>query len=253
MASAPGSSTATSPAHHTPSNSDIMSVLKCLEVKLDKVESRLQKLDLVEKKVLSFEKDLKLLTVQVHDSNKGFDQRMTDIDERVNRFEFISAEYQSRIDELERENLNLKDKVTYLESQSMRNNLVFGGFPEESGENLEDKFRKFLVKDLKLAQNIVDSMKLERIHRMGVPSSDGSQRKRNFVVKFTFFSDRELVRRQKHLLKETGFLLHEQFPPEIAARRRKLMPQLKEAIKDNKRAWLVYDTLYIEGKPVKCN
>ncbi|XP_053395770.1 probable basic-leucine zipper transcription factor G [Mercenaria mercenaria] len=116
MASAPGSSTATSPAHHTPSNSDIMSVLKCLEVKLDKVESRLQKLDLVENKVLSFEKDLKLLTVQVHDSNKGFDQRMTDIDERVNRFEFISAEYQSRIDELERENLNLKDKSLFHEA-----------------------------------------------------------------------------------------------------------------------------------------
>ena len=122
-----------------------------------------------------------------------------------------------------------------------------------SVNNLEVKFRDFLVQKLKIAKSIVDSIKLERIHRMGAPSADTNRRGRNIVVKFAFFSDRELVRRQKHLLRGSDYYLYEQFPPEIAARRRKLVSRLHDAIKANKKAWLVYDTLYIEGKPFKCD
>lgn len=236
-----------------PSNMDIMNFLKYLEVKLDGVESRLIKLDSLEKNVMSFEKDLNLLRVQVHDQHKTLDNTLTSIAERCERVEFISAEYQSKVEELEKENSSLKDKVTYLESQSMRNNLVLSGFKEETEENLEVKFRDFLVQKLKIAKSIVDSIKLERIHRMGALSADTNRRGRNIVVKFAFFSDRELVRRQKHLLRGSDYYLYEQFPPEIAARRRKLVPRLHDAIKANKKAWLVYDTLYIEGKPFKCD
>jgi hypothetical protein len=131
----------------------------------------------------------------------------------------------------------------------MRNNLVLGGLKEEPGENLDLKFRDFLVNKLKMAQSIVEFMKLERIHRMGAP---GSRRDRNVVIKLAFFSDREIVRRQKRLLRGSDYYLYEQFPPEIAARRRRLVPKLQEAIKANKKAWMVYDTLYIDGQPVKC-
>jgi chromosome segregation ATPase len=119
-----------------------MKFLKCLETKLNAMETRLNKLDSLEEKVLSFDKDMKLLSVRVHDQNKALDHTLSKIDERIERVEFISAEYQSRIDVLEKENTNLKDKVTYLESQSMRNNLVLGGLKEEPGENLDLKFRE---------------------------------------------------------------------------------------------------------------
>ena len=128
---------------------------------------------------------------------------------------------------------------------------MLSGFKEEVGEDLDVKFRDFMVQKLKLARSLVDSMKIERIHRMGAPSTDTHRRGRNIVIKFAFFTDRELVLRQKHQLKKSDYFLYEQFPPEIAARRRKLVPKLHEAIKANKKAWLVYDTLYIEGKPFK--
>jgi predicted nuclease with TOPRIM domain len=108
----------------------------------------------------------------VHDQHKTLDNTLTSIAERCERVEFISAEYQSRVEELEKENSSLKDKVTYLESQSMRNNLVLSGFKEETEENLEVKFRDFLVQKLKIAKSILDSIKLERIQYMGAISSD---------------------------------------------------------------------------------
>ena len=51
----PAESASQTSAH---SNSDIMKVLKSLEVKLDNMEGRLSKLDSLEKKVISFEKAL---------------------------------------------------------------------------------------------------------------------------------------------------------------------------------------------------
>jgi hypothetical protein len=85
----------------------------------------------------------------------------------VERVEFISAQYQSCIESLEKNNDDLKDQVTYLKSQSMRNNHIFGELKEEEEENLDDVMRKFFLGKLKVATIIVDSLEIERVHRLG--------------------------------------------------------------------------------------
>ena len=105
-----------------------------------------------------------------------------------------------------------------------------------------------MVEKLQMAQDVVTELKIERVHRMG-PQVIGRNRK--IVCKFNMFTDRELVRKQKHKLLGSEFYVHEQFPPEIVAKRKRLMPKLKEAKRDGKRAWISYDTLYIDGRPVK--
>ncbi|KAH3772640.1 hypothetical protein DPMN_173981 [Dreissena polymorpha] len=45
--------------------------------------------------------------------------------------------------------------------------------------------------------------------------------------------------------------MFEQFPPEVLEKRRKLVPKMKDAKKEGKRYWIVYDTIYVDGKPVK--
>ncbi|KAH3771862.1 hypothetical protein DPMN_173191 [Dreissena polymorpha] len=54
-----------------------------------------------------------------------------------------------------------------------------------------------------------------------------------------------------HLKPLTPALLDvfEQFPPEIQEKRRRLVPKMKEAKRDGKKAWIAYDTLYIDGRP----
>ena len=109
-----------------------------------------------------------------------------------------------------------------------------------------------MVENLKIAQDVVYSIKVERAHRMGIPR-DRSVRNasRNIVCKFTFFKDRELVRNKRYELQSTRYYLHEQFPPDVIAKRRRLVPMMKKAKEDGKTAWISYDTLYINGKPAE--
>ena len=80
-------------------------------------------------------------------------------------------------------------------------------------------------------------MQFERVHRMGEYSRN-NRYPRKLVAKFASYKDKEAVRRQSGNLKDTDFFLHEQFPPDIAARRRALLPALKTAKREGKRAWL---------------
>ncbi|KAH3885721.1 hypothetical protein DPMN_009717 [Dreissena polymorpha] len=66
-----------------------------------------------------------------------------------------------------------------------------------------------------------------------------------------FFKDRETVRRQWKHLSGTGFNVFEQFPPEVVAKRRKLLPKMREARDQGKRAWIAFDILYVDGRPVR--
>ena len=49
----------------------------------------------------------------------------------------------------------------------------------------------------------------------------------------------------------TGYFVNEQFPKEISDRRRELLPKMHQAKRDGKTSWLSYDTLYIDGRPVR--
>lgn len=103
-------------------------------------------------------------------------------------------------------------------------------------------------------------MKFERVHRMGPPPTrpgtagagpSNTTKPSRIVCKFNQFQDRESVRKASFNLKNTPQYISEQFPMEVNEIRRKLYPKLKEARRDNKRAWISYDSLYVDGKPVK--
>ncbi|XP_045182697.2 uncharacterized protein LOC123541337 [Mercenaria mercenaria] len=152
----------------------------------------------------------------------------------------------------------MQETIEYMQSQSMRNNLIFSGVEESDSEKpevTEGKLRAVLVDKMKLARDYVDSLKLERVHRTGDMSASNPGRRtpkyRNIIVKFTFFKDREIVRRASSSLKGTGIFINEQFPKEVAERRRALMPLLRNAREEKKKAWISYDTLYIDGVKVK--
>lgn len=236
-------------------NEEIITYLRKIDSKLDNVEQKLQKLETLEKKVDSFEKDLKTLWSQFGKHSKTIDDQMMKVDERLDNVEFQSCERADRLDDLVKENEKLKDSIAYLQSQSMRNNLIFCNIdelPNEKPSDTEAILRGFMVDKLKLAQDYVQSIGIERAHRMGTHAEGPRARQsRKIVCKFTLFKDRESVRRKRVELEGTRFYLHEQFPPEVAAKRRQLVPKLRQAKQEGKNAWIAYDTLYIDGKVVK--
>ena len=230
-----------------PAISDVMKVLSVINSKLSVVDSKLGKLDILEKKVSNFETEINKIWTFVRDELKSNNVAVSKINEQIESIEFSLGVANDDIHRLKSDGVTAKDTILYLQSQSMRNNLVFTSIHEdmhEKPEQTETKIRQFLVDKLKLAQDYVTSLSLERVHRMGDRSREGP---RNIVAKFSYFKDREIVRRARTNLKGTNCFIYEQFPKEIADRRRQQVPQLKRAIQEGRRAWLSYDTLFIDG------
>ena len=82
----------------------------------------------------------------------------------------------------------------------MRNNLIFTNIPEhnsranESKEITEKKLRYNFHEALKIAKDVADNIKFERAH--GSPGHTVHGKVRTVVATYTFFKDREIVRRQ---------------------------------------------------------
>ena len=230
----------------------IILYLQRIELKINNMDVRLNALDKLDQKVSKLEIDLNKLYSFVHDQNKKLDCKVSDISDKVDALEFALGTTQSELCTMREADIKTREELIYLKSQSMRNNLVFGNIPEqtaETWEQSEEKLRLFLNEKMKIAMDQVNAIKFERVHRMG-NFSQNSAHPRKLVAKFVYFKDREYVRRQRENLHDTDYFLHEQFPPEVAARRRAHIPALKSARRQGRRAWLSYDTLYVDGRPV---
>ena len=59
------------------------------------------------------------------------------------------------------------------------------------------------------------------------------------------------MKQKRTELRGSKQFVNEHFPPEIVAKRRRLLPHLKQAKAEKKNAWIAYDTLYIDGKSIK--
>ena len=180
--------------------------------------------------------------------------------DRVDTLEFELGKAQSEIASLRVSESKVKDDLLYAQSQSMRNNVIFGNIDEVKDEThvqSEAAVRKFCTDKLKIAGDIVSSLKFERVHRVGkqnfghyTTTTTDKAAPRKIVAKFCFYKDRDMVLKQREQLKDTDLFMHEQYPPEIAKRRRALVPDLKKAKKAGKQAWISYDTLFVNGHPV---
>ena len=79
----------------------------------------------------------------------------------------------------------------------MRNNFIFTHISESENEkpgDCEDLICTFMNEKLRLAQNIVDGIRFERVHRVGERNFGQNRKPRNIVAHFLSFKDRETVR-----------------------------------------------------------
>ena len=240
----------------SPSNLDLLKYLKRMDHKISQMDTKLNKLDVLEQKVGTFESELKKLWTYVHDQLKCSKDDLSKVSDRIDTLEFSLGIAQEQLTQLSTDKSKMNDSLLYMQSQSMRNNLIFNGISEdlhEKPDSTELKLRQFMVDKLKLAQDFVDSLRLERVHRIGNDSArpGATPRPRSIVAKFLQFQDRELVRRARSHLKGTSYYVNEQIPKEIADRRRQLLPKMRQAIREGKSSWISYDTLYINGRPVR--
>ncbi|XP_060597999.1 uncharacterized protein LOC132751777 [Ruditapes philippinarum] len=192
-----------------------------------------KKINDLERKVLDIERSREFDSQtfsEISKQQKGLDTYM----KKMEKFEKEHKEMENA----------LKAEIIDLKSRSMRDNLLFHKLPEEKDENCEEKIKHFIQDKLKI-DNAIDTIRLQRAHRVG-PFKAGKSRP--IVAKFTEFHDREKVRRAAKELKGSNFGISEQFPKEIVEQRRKLIPIMLQARKDGKEAYLKVDKLYINNQ-----
>ena len=99
----------------------------------------------------------------VEDRNRNFGEQVTRVEEKTDNIDFALSAANSKVSELEKQRNTLQEEVVFLQSQSMRTNLIFGGIPEPSAgttEDTENTLRAFLYEKMKLAKEEAASIKL---------------------------------------------------------------------------------------------
>jgi len=143
-----------------------------------------------------------------------------------------------------------KERAIKLESHSRRNNLIFYGIPEEVNETskkTESLLYSFLDNELKIKEDDIDGVWIERAHRLGKRNASG-EKPRPIIAKFSFYKNKELILSNARTLAGTVFGISQDFPREIVELRRGLVRVLKDAKKEGRDAKLVYDKLCINGQ-----
>ena len=135
-----------------------------------------------------------------------------------------------------------------LKCRQMRNHLVIEGVREDRGETwaqTEVKVINFLKTDMGTPDETLRRITFQRTHRFGRKDQAGG---RPIVAIFNQSKDKDEVLSRGIHLKGKPFSVYQQYPKEIAARRKILVPILKEYKKGGGAAVLSVDKLYIEGK-----
>ena len=140
------------------------------------------------------------------------------------------------IDCLEEENRRLHESTVDLKARSMRDNPLFYNVEEKARGNTTDKIFRFLEEKLEIP-DVRNKIKIGQ-------KRDMQRKTRAIVVKFNFYQDRELVRRNAKKLKGTKIGISEQFPEEIEKIRQTLYLEMRKAKAQGHQVRLVRDKLF---------
>ena len=99
---------------------------------------KLGKLDVIEDKLKTFEHDIKEVKISVEFSHADIDDLKTD----NQTHKATTEETKQRLQNLEKENIILRNSVIDLKARSMRDNLIFFNIPETDKENIFMRYWK---------------------------------------------------------------------------------------------------------------
>lgn len=216
----------------------------------DVVAQLFGRLDMMDKKLgqlQSIQSTLQNVTVQVNDVStrlKSVETKVGDL-ERSRTFDSKTLDdikgrqrdMDKMLKTLQKSEEEQKKRLIDLQSRQMRDNLIFYNIPDEREETSDACYGKLvdvLQTNLKLER--ARMLRFDRVHRLG--KYDASKT-RPIIAKFCFFQEREIVRKSAKNLKGTQYSVSQQFPKEIQAKRKELLPTLKRLKSEGKKGLFV--------------
>ncbi|KAK3107801.1 hypothetical protein FSP39_022489 [Pinctada imbricata] len=261
-----GPSTSTPKPVGSVNESEILAKLAEQNEKLTTIMQRLSKLDkidVVEKNVsdmnemmVRFEGKVTALEererikeremISAKEKIKNLEEKCLSIESRytkeLKRHEIMIEGMSRSMEKMRKQEKEADAKITDLQCRSMKANLIFTGLEGESrNEDTESKLKIFIRRELGITTDVT----FGNVHRFG---RFVSWQSRPIVARFIFQRDLQLVKSQAYKLKGSQFGIREQYPTDVAERRRILYPVMRDARNDGNRVRLVRDRLYINGR-----
>lgn len=232
--------------------------MKFINDKFDAMSKRLDKLEVVEKKVSELDIKLNKLWDDLDKRVTKTADKLETVHEIVDIHEFDIEKTRESVSMLQAENKSLKESVADLQANSMACNLIIGGIKEdagtineagathETGEQTVEKVRAYLKDDLKIPETQVKTIGIESARRIGARRGNKPQ---NILVSFKDVKTKNVKSFKENVdFKATGLFMHDQFPQEIVNQRKKLIPIMKKARADKKDAYIKYNKLIVDGE-----
>ncbi|KAH3898163.1 hypothetical protein DPMN_022382 [Dreissena polymorpha] len=135
-------------SHDEPTNSDIVAMLGRIDLKLKDMDKSLKRIESLEIKVDNFDKELKKVWLHLDKFTNEISDKVNRVEHKVDSVDIELEGARRRIADLERDKDKLKEDMNYVQSQSMRNNLIFGNISEvqdETPAKTEQIVREFIV------------------------------------------------------------------------------------------------------------
>ncbi|KAK3094029.1 hypothetical protein FSP39_023172 [Pinctada imbricata] len=227
---------------------DIESTLVSIDTEIAVLKGRVTT---VEKESTEFARSLNFMsdtvtelktTVENGAVNRIDDRKLQKLNEEMSRHKSMIESLSRRIENVNREKREMKEKITDLQWRSMKNNLVFTGLKGETNyEDCEEKLRDFLYNELEIDDHIA----FGNVHRFG---KFVRGRSRPIVARFMYSRDRAMVKELSYKLRGTQFAIHEQLPRDMEDRRRQLLPVMHRFRDSGAHARMVRDKLFVNGR-----
>ena len=185
---------------------------------------------------------IKQLTDNTRDLEESSAVNQDLVEEKLNTLKSQMISIQNEVSENKAE---LKEQLRIQEDRSRRNNIRVDGIEEdenETWENTENKLKSFLYDELE----ITDELYIEKAHRVARREGvkfNSSNTPRTIVAKVLDYKEKEDVMRRRYKLKETTYLVREDFSKETVEIRKKLCDQVKTLREDGKCAVIKYDKI----------
>lgn len=150
------------------------------------------------------------------------------------KFAILEGKYEILKDKLE----NQEKRLYFIEKQSRQRNIVFFGIQETETNyiNLENNVINFINKHFSLELDKRDIQEARRIGKKG-------DKARPITVTFSTLGTKINILKQKNTLKDSGYYIQEDYPPNILERRRELKEQVKIEREKGNLAIIKYDKL----------
>ena len=152
----------------------------------------------------------------------------------------------------------IEDKNEYLENQSRRNNIRILGVEETEDEKSWDDTEKVVKDLLKKKLNIPGEVDIERAHRVGKKTKTGrhlgnasqsrEQKPRPIVAKISSWKVKENILREARRKRPEDIMFLHDLSKRTLERRQELIPEMLEARKQGKIAYMVMDKLIIHDR-----